>query len=125
MQLRLFFPLWSMKTILGEESSAHSKEIKKIRSWAVNYLLPQITSKRFLKYPFKITITFNIYFDIEMVSLMILASQIIYDLGTHCLQSPDYRVITDIEIKTRKVCDKSGEGCEIIIESLRDKKPIH
>lgn len=119
MQLRLFFPLWTMKTILGEESSAHTKEITKLRRWAVNYLLPQISSKRFLKYPFKITITFNIYFDIEMVSLMILASQIIYDLGTHCLQSPDYRVITDIEIKTRKVCDKSGEGCEIIIESLK------
>lgn len=124
MQLRLFFPLWSMKTILGEESSAHTKETSKLRRWAVGCLLPNIINKRFIKYPFRITITFNVFFDIEMVSLMLLASQIIYDLGTHCLQSPDYRVISNIEVKTKKVCDKSGEGCEIVIESLRDKKPI-
>ena len=119
MNLRLFFPLWSMTTILGENSSAKHLEKYKLQKWGLEHLLPHIATKKFKKYPFKIIIKFHIYSDIEMTSLLILSAYITNTMGLYPMQSDDYRVVPTVEVLTQRVCKKEAEGCEIIVDSIK------
>lgn len=119
MQLRLFFPLWSMTTLLGEVSSAHKQESCKLKTFGINYLFHYIHSKSYKKYPFKIIIKFFIFSDIETSSLLLLSAYITNKLGVYTLQSDDYRVIPTFELQTKKITNKDKEGCEIIIEPFK------
>ena len=122
MQLRLFFPLWSMATLIGEIASAHRQEVNKLRKFGNSYLVPYIHSRKFTKYPFKLTITFYIFSDIDTTSLIILSSYILNELKIYSLQSADYRVVSSFELKTTKISNKKNEGCEIVLESLRKEQ---
>lgn len=121
MDLRLFFPLWSMTSIIGEVSSAGKQELNKLKKFGTNYILPYIHAKHYTKFPFKINIVFFIYSDIEITSLLILSSYIMNLLGCYSLQSDDYRVVPEFNMTTKKVVSKEAEGCRITIEPLRVK----
>lgn len=107
-----------MSTLIGEVSSARKREITKLRQWGLDYLLPNIVSKFYKKHPFKITIKFFIFSDIETTSLLLLSSYIIDEIGRYALQSADYRVIPSFELENHRVSKKEKEGCEIIVEPL-------
>lgn len=119
MQLRLFFPLWSMTTIIGEVPSAYKQEKDKLNQWGSNYLLPYLASKKYKKYPFKIIVKYFVYSDIEMTSLMLLTSYIVKALGHYSFQSADYRVVPQVIVSSKKILSKDKEGCEITIEAIK------
>lgn len=121
MQLRLFFPLWSMSTLIGEVSSAQRQEVHKLRMWGRNNLFPYLANKSYKSYPFKITVKFFVFSDIESTSLVLLSAYIVNAFGFYVFQSGDYRVIPQVEILSRKIKTKESEGCEIIVESLKYK----
>lgn len=116
MQLRLFFPLWSMSTLIGEVSSAYRQEINKLRKWGIDYLLPYLANKKYKSYPFKIIVKFYVFSDIEITSLLLLSAYIVNCLGHYTFQSADYRVIPQVITTSKRVKNKDSEGCEIIIE---------
>lgn len=122
--LRLFFPLWSMTTVIGQNPTAQKLETKKLHQWGAQYLLPHIATKKYRKFPFKITIKYFIYSDMEITSLLILSSYITNAYGLLPMQSDDYRVVPKVEILTQKALTRDAEGCEIIIESLHKSKHL-
>ena len=120
MQLRLFFPLFAMIQIISDVSTAHKQEINKLRQFGIKHISPYFHGKTLKKYPYKITITFYCSADADMVSMLIHSAYILKMIGWNSLQSVDYRVIPQFDIRTKKVQDREHEGCEILIEKITD-----
>ncbi len=122
MQQRFFFPLFKATQILG--GAAYNQEIKKLRNLAAFKIVPFIKSYKFLKYPFKLTFTFFVYDDCDMITAGIISSYIMRLMESHgVLQSSDARVVAEIYIKTQQVITKDREGVEIKIEKAPDEDP--
>ena len=122
MQLRLFFPLFAMVQIISDVSSAHKQEIIKLRQFGIKHISPNFHGKSFKKYPYKITVTFYCFADADMVSMLIHSAYILKMIGWNSLQSVDYRVVPQFDIRTKKVQSREMEGCEIVIEKLRKEQ---
>lgn len=119
--LRLYFPLFQATQLIGGVSSAYSQEIKKLRKFGLNHLLPRLCRSKFRNYPFRISLTFFTYSSFDIVSASITSAFIIHLFeSTGTIQSCDYRVIPNIEVKIKKILNQSDEGCELTIESIKD-----
>ena len=122
MQKRFFFPLFKSTQILG--GAAYLPEIKKLRNLAAFKILPFIKSHKFLKYPFKLTFTFFVYDDCDMITAGIISSYTMRLMESHgVLQSSDARVVAEVYIKTQHVITKDREGCEVKIEKYVKQEP--
>lgn len=120
MQKRFFFPLFKSTQILG--GAAYHQEIKKLQNIASLKILPFIQFLKFRKYPFKITFTFFVFDDCDMITAGILSSYILHLMESHgVLQSCDSRVVSEICIKKQNIITKEREGVEIKVEKFIHK----
>lgn len=118
-ELRLFFPLFQARQIVGGNTSPYRQEINKLRSFGINTFTPHLRRSKLRKYPYKITFIFYTSSEIDMVSTTTTALFMIHLLESNAtLQSSDYRILPQIEIKAEKITDFDNEGCKIIIEPI-------
>lgn len=121
-QVRLFFPLPTCRQLLTGVNTAYRQEINKLRKFGLNYITPNLTNLRFRNYPYKITFTFYTSDHIDAISTLTITSYILHLFETSvALQSTDYRVVPQIEVKTdtQKIDLFSKEGCLITFEELK------
>ena len=117
--IRLYFPSFQATQLVCGVDTSYSKEIKKLRNFGMQHVLPYLKLKKYLKYPYKITITFLSFSDQDAISTLTIAAFLLHLFeSTATLQSTDYRILPSIEVKMKKVFRKEDEGCEIIIEEL-------
>lgn len=122
LQQRFFFPLFKSTQILG--GAAYLPEIKKLRDLAAFKIVPFVKSYKFIKYPFKITFTFFVYDDCDMITSGIISSYVMRLMESHgVLQSCDSRVVAEVQIKTQHVITKEREGFELKIEKACKEVP--
>ena len=121
MQLRLFFPLFQATQLVCGVATSYAKEIHKLRQFGIKYLTPYLRRTTLKKYPFKITITFYSNSSQDGISNLTITAFILHLFESNgVLQSTDYRVIPEIDIKMKHTPSKNHEGCEILIEKFKD-----
>lgn len=121
-EFRLYFPSFQATQLVCGVNTSYSHEIDKLRKFGLNYVIPHFRRTTLTKYPFKITFTFFSISDQDSISTLTIASFIIHLLESNSvIQSSDYRVIPQIEIKTEKIQGFEKEGCKITIEPLNPK----
>lgn len=116
MQIRFYFNMFPSRQLIGGINTAYTQEIKKLRRFALSEILPKIKQYSILKRPpYKVSFLFYTTSDIDNISLMTITTYILHCLEEELLQSTDYRVIKQIEVKSRKIIVKEKEGCEMTI----------
>lgn len=116
MQIRLFFDIFSSRQLVAGVNSAYTGEIKKLRTLAITELFPKLTKCSILKSPpYKISFTFYTTSELDSLTATTISAYIIHCLEERLFQSSDFRVISKVEIKIRKIIVKAKEGCLIDI----------
>lgn len=119
--IRFYFPSFQATQIVCGVNTSYAKEIKKLRAWGQSTLTPFFRNLKLIKYPYKITIIFYSFSDQDAVTTLTMSAYIAHLLESNAvLQSTDYRVTPHYEIKMQKVNKPSNEGCELIIEKIKD-----
>ena len=94
------------------------KKLRKLGAWAI---VPFIKSAKLRKYPYKVTITYYVFDDADLITLSIITAYILKLMESHTvIQSTDFRVIQSVDIRTQKVISEDNEGCEISFESVNN-----
>ena len=121
-QIRLYFPLLTSRQLITGVNTAYRQEINKLRHFGSKYVQPYLPKLKFRKYPYKITFTFYSSSDTDIISVLTTISYIIHLFENYAtLQSSDYRIAPQIEIKTeiQKTDLFAKEGCLITLEPLK------
>ena len=120
-ELRLFFPLFQARQIVGGNTTPYRQEINKLRNFGIDIFTPHLRRSKLRNYPYKIIFIFYTSSEIDMISITATALFMIHLLESNAtLQSSDYRILPQIEIKAEKISGFDNEGCKIIIESIKE-----
>ena len=119
MQQRFYFTLFQATQLLG--GAYYLPEVKKLRKLGAWAIVPFIKSAKLRNYPYKVTITYYVFDDADLITLSIITAYILKLMESHsAIQSADFRVIQSLDIRTQKVLSQDKEGCELTFESLNN-----
>lgn len=123
MQLRFYFPLFQATQLLG--GAAYQQEIKKLRKIGFEKIVPYIKGNRLKEYPYNVCIIFMVYDTADFITLSIISAYILHLIEKAViLQSTDWRVISSLSIKTKKISLEKEQGCIILINQHINDKTI-
>ena len=123
MQLRFYFPLFQATQLLG--GAAYRQEVKKLRKIGFEKIVPYIKGNRLKEYPYNVCVIFMVYDTADFITLSIISAYILHLIEKAViLQSTDWRVISSLSIKTKKISLEKEQGCIILINQHINNKTI-